>query len=72
MANQLERSMSEQLTLLCMHPWFGQPEEELLPGRPEDYRIEQQAPDWFVVHGPGGHVVHSGLGPVQILPARHG
>lgn len=64
--------MSEQLTLLCMHPWFGQPEEELLPGRPEDYRIEQQAPDWFVVRGPGGHVVHSGLGPVQILPARHG
>jgi len=64
--------MSEQLTLLCMHPWFGQPEEELLPGRPEDYRIEQQAPDWFVVRGPGGQVVHSGLGPVQILPARHG
>lgn len=64
--------MSEQLTLLCMHPWFGQPEEELLPGRPEDYRIEQQAPDWFVVRGPGGQVVHSGLGPVQILPAHHG
>jgi hypothetical protein len=24
-----------------------------------------------VVRGPGGHVVHSGLGPVQILEARH-
>jgi hypothetical protein len=54
-----------------MHPWFGQPEEELLPGRPEEYRVEQQATDWFVVRGPGGHVVHSGLGPVQILEARH-
>lgn len=59
-------------TILRMHPWFGLPEEELLPGRPEDYRVEQQAPDWFVVRGPGGKVVHSGLGPVQILPAGHG
>lgn len=58
-------------TILRMHPWFGRPEEELLPGKPEDYRIEQQAPDWFVVRGPGGNVVHSGLGPVQLLPARN-
>jgi hypothetical protein len=24
------------------------------------------------VRGPGGALVYSGLGPVQILPARHG
>ncbi|KAA9178636.1 hypothetical protein F3K36_06410 [Delftia sp. BR1] len=60
--------MSEQLTLLCMHPWFGVPEEEPLPGRPEDYRIEQVHADWFVVHGPAGEVVHSGIGPIKILP----
>ncbi|AOU99868.1 hypothetical protein N5K37_23810 [Delftia tsuruhatensis] len=59
-------------TILRMHPWFGQPEEELLPGRPEDYRVEQQAEDWFVVRDPCGRIVHSGLGPVQILPVRHG
>ncbi|MDR0226329.1 MAG: hypothetical protein LBI66_07905 [Burkholderiaceae bacterium] len=59
-------------TILCMHPWFGIPEEELLPGRPEDYRIEQEASDWFVVRGPDGRVIHSGIGPVQILPAHHG
>lgn len=58
-------------TILRMHPWFGAPEEELLPGRPEDYRIEQEHRDWFVVRGPDGQVVHSGLGPVQILAAHH-
>ncbi len=55
-------------SLLCMHPWFGVPEEEPLPGRPEDYRIEQVHADWFVVRGPDGEVVHSGIGPIKILP----
>lgn len=63
--------MPEQLTLLCMHPWFGKPEEELLPGRPEDYCIEQVHRDWFVVRGPGGRVIHSGIGPIKLLPLDH-
>ncbi|TDF28795.1 hypothetical protein EZI45_13055 [Delftia tsuruhatensis] len=59
-------------TILRMHPWFGLPEEELLPGRPEAYRIVEAQPGWYEVRGPGGALVYSGLGPVQILPARNG
>jgi len=64
--------LSAKFALLRMHLWFSVPEEKLLPGRPEDYCIEQEAKDWFVGRGPGGQVVHSGLGPVQILAAYHG
>ena len=48
-------------TILRMHPWFGQPEEELLPGRPEDYRVEQQAKDWFVVRDPCGRIASASM-----------
>lgn len=64
--------MPELMTLLRMPEWFGVPELEALPAPPEAYRIVEAHPGWFEVRGPGGALVYSGLGPVQILPARHG
>ena len=53
-----------------MPEWFGVPEIEPLPAPPEAYRIVEAQPGWFEVRGPGGALVYSGLGPVQILAAR--
>lgn len=63
-------SLSNQ-TLLRMPEWFGVPELQLLPARPEAYRVDEPQPGWFEVRGPSEELVYSGLGPVHILPARH-
>ncbi|XJC76796.1 hypothetical protein ACHFCA_10720 [Delftia tsuruhatensis] len=54
-----------------MPEWFGVPEIEPLPAPPEAYRIVEAHPGWFEVRGPGGALVYSGLGPVQILANHH-
>ena len=55
-----------------MPEWFGVPELKPLPAPPEAYRIMEPQRGWFEVRGPDGDLVYSGLGPVQVLPARHG
>lgn len=64
--------MPELTTLLRMPEWFGVPELKPLPAPPEAYRIMEPQRGWFEVRGPDGDLVYSGLGPVQVLPARHG
>ena len=61
---------TQKFALLRMPEWFGVPEIEPLPAPPEAYRIVEAQPDWFEVRGPGGALVYSGLGPVQILAAH--
>lgn len=63
---------TQKSALLRMPEWFGVPEIEPLPAPPEAYAIVEAQPGWFEVRGPGGALVYSGLGPVQILPVRHG
>jgi len=63
---------TQKFSLLSMPEWFGVPELDALPAPPEAYQIVEAQPGWFEVRGPGGALVYSGLGPVQILPARHG
>ncbi len=60
-----------KFSLLSMPEWFGVPEIRQLPAPPDAYRIVEAQAGWFEVRGPGGALVYSGLGPVQILPARH-
>lgn len=62
---------SPKYSLLSMPEWFGVPELAPLPAPPEAYAIVEPHPGWFEVRGPGGALVYSGLGPVQILLARH-
>lgn len=53
-------------TLLTMPRWFGTPEVKVMPGKPEDYFIEQLHPDWFLVYDSDGDIVYSGVGPVSV------
>ncbi|KZK31502.1 hypothetical protein A4F85_01835 [Delftia sp. GW456-R20] len=53
-------------TLLTMPRWFGTPEVKVMPGKPEDYFIEQLHPDWFLVYDSDGDLVYSGVGPVSV------
>ncbi|MBD9582946.1 MULTISPECIES: hypothetical protein [Delftia] len=53
-------------TLLTMPRWFGTPEVKVMPGKPEDYFIEQLHPDWFLVYDSDGDMVYSGVGPVSV------
>ncbi|MPT54830.1 MAG: hypothetical protein E2587_28020 [Delftia sp.] len=62
---------TQKFALLRMPEWFGVPEIEPLPAPPEAYRIVEAHPGWFEVRGPGGALVYSGLGPVQILANHH-
>lgn len=62
---------TQKYALLRMPEWFGVPEIEPLPAPPEAYRIVEAHPGWFEVRGPGGALVYSGLGPVQILANHH-
>lgn len=60
-----------KFALLSMPEWFGVPEVRQLPAPPEAYKVAEPQPGWFEVRGPGGQLVYSGLGPVQVLAARH-
>jgi len=62
---------TQKFALLRMTEWFGVPEIETLPAPPEAYAIVEAQPGWFEVRGPGGALVYSGLGPVQILASHH-
>ena len=57
-------------TLLTMPRWFGTPEVKVMPGKPEDYFIEQLHPDWFQVIDSDGDVVYSGVGPVSVCQSN--
>lgn len=52
-------------TLLTIPHWQDWPSEQVLPGMPEGYRIEQIHQDWGVVWGPSNDRVYSGCGPVS-------
>jgi hypothetical protein len=57
-------------TLLTMPRWFGTPEVKIMPGKPEDYFIEQLHSDWFRVIDSDGDVVYSGVGPVSVCQSN--
>ncbi|MFG0598445.1 hypothetical protein ACF8OH_27340 [Delftia sp. WSY_9] len=52
--------------MITMPRWFGRPEVKVVPGKPENYRIEQLHADWFRVVDSDGEVVYSGIGPVSV------
>ncbi|EPD40835.1 MULTISPECIES: hypothetical protein [Comamonadaceae] len=53
-------------TLLTMPRWFGTPEVQILPGRPEHYFIDEIEPGWFAVTDLDGDRIYCGLGPVTV------
>ncbi len=59
--------MSEQLTLLCMLPWLGLPEERMLLQPPEAYTIEKEGQRWWCTCDATDMLVYSGVGPVEVV-----
>lgn len=54
--------------VLHMPPWLGSPEHRALALPPFAYKVERVHADWFVVRGPAGEDIYSGIGPVRITP----
>ncbi len=55
-------------TLLRLPPWFGVPEELVLPLPADAYEIRERQREWFEVRERATEkLIYSGLGPVAVV-----